>query len=149
MFRQIRPLSGHPGNLFFEQQKTIPIQGVYYLHIWIWFGVYIYHLYVHVYVYKKTYNIQLSLVPFVPRCQGIGCIYCHTYIYRLFTVPICGTWVVSSEAESKTIVDGSEIRHQLRLVVEIPLFTGFGIHLRWLALGFLNHQQYHLSFYSS
>ncbi len=41
--------------------------------------------------------------------------------------------------------DGSEIRgstHQLRLVVNIPLFTGFQHHVRWLALGFLNHQQY-------
>ena len=38
-------------------------------------------------------------------------------------------------------VDGSEIRrlHQLRLVVEIPLFTGFQRHPKWLA-GFLNPQ---------
>ena len=33
--------------------------------------------------------------------------------------------------------------YQLRLVVDIPLFyKGFIIHPRWLALGFLNHQQY-------
>ena len=41
-------------------------------------------------------------------------------------------------------VDGSEIRreNQLSLVV-IPLFTGFYTSKRWLALGFLNYQQYH------
>ena len=33
--------------------------------------------------------------------------------------------------------------HQLRFLVQIPFFTGFGIHARWLALGFLNHQQYY------
>ena len=33
--------------------------------------------------------------------------------------------------------------HQLRLVVDIPFFTsGFYTSKRWLALGFLNHQQY-------
>ena len=33
--------------------------------------------------------------------------------------------------------------HQLRLVsIFIPLFTGFYDHPKWLALGFLNHQQY-------
>jgi len=31
--------------------------------------------------------------------------------------------------------------HQLRLVVEIPLSTRFDKDSRWLALGFLNHQQ--------
>ena len=35
-------------------------------------------------------------------------------------------------------VDGSEILHQLRLVVYLQGF----IHPRWLALGFLNRQQY-------
>ena len=29
-------------------------------------------------------------------------------------------------------VDSSEIRHQLRLVVNISLFAGFQKHLRWL-----------------
>jgi len=38
-------------------------------------------------------------------------------------------------------VDGQNPAHQLRLVVEIPLFTGFYAHPRWLA-GFLKHQQY-------
>ena len=36
--------------------------------------------------------------------------------------------------------------HQLRLVVEIPLFTRFEKHPRWLALGFLNHQLYKFLF---
>ena len=35
--------------------------------------------------------------------------------------------------------------HQLRLVVEISLFRGFHASKRWLALGFLNHQQYVLN----
>ena len=41
-------------------------------------------------------------------------------------------------------VDGSEIRqtYQLRLVVEIPLFTRFLHHPKGGCLGFLNHQQY-------
>jgi len=38
----------------------------------------------------------------------------------------------------------SEIRreNQLRLVFEIPLFTRFRHHPKWLGMGFLNHQQY-------
>ena len=45
----------------------------------------------------------------------------------------------------------SEIRDQLNQgevkVVEIPLFTRFYICDRWLALGFLKHQQYDMTGY--
>ena len=46
-------------------------------------------------------------------------------------------------------VDGSEIRRspaEVGRLTVIPLFTGFEGHPRWLALGFLNHQQYLCTF---
>ena len=54
-------------------------------------------------------------------------------------VEVSGSLISSNLSDN---VDGSEIRHQLRLVVEIPLFTGFFLTFAGGCLGFLNHQQY-------
>jgi len=43
----------------------------------------------------------------------------------------------------ETTVDSPNSAPVEGMVVEIPLFTGFGIHPRWFFPGFLNHQQYH------
>ncbi len=49
------------------------------------------------------------------------------------------TWIFS--CCGGIFVDGSEIRPSPVDMVNIPLFTTGFIHVRWLALGFLNHQQ--------